>query len=136
MIYYPNEPKELAFDNGYIAKKSGHSRGSTIDLTVVDKSLLKRKVMGKLRFQEDGIDCRQQINIEKTGQLDMGTMYDCMDPWSATNNTEISEKAQKNRKLLVDAMQAQGFTNYSKEWWHFTLKNEPFKDQYFNFPVR
>ena len=135
-IYYPDQPKESAFEDGYIAKKSGHSRGSTVDLTLVDKSLLKRKPFGKLRFEEEAVDCREQKNIEKTAQLDMGTIYDCMDELSATAHPAASSKAKKNREVLVNAMAAAGFVNYSKEWWHFTLKNEPFKDSYFDFPVK
>jgi D-alanyl-D-alanine dipeptidase len=135
-IYYPDQPKELAFEDGYIAKKSGHSRGSTVDLTLVDRSLIKRKSLGQLRFQEEALDCRAQKNIEKTAQLDMGTIYDCMDDLSATSHPGISSKAKKNREILVNAMAAAGFVNYSKEWWHYTLKNEPFKDSYFDFLVQ
>jgi D-alanyl-D-alanine dipeptidase len=135
-IYYPNQPKESAFEDGYIAKKSGHSRGSTVDLTLVDRSLIKQKNRGQLQFQEEALDCRAQKNIEKTAQLDMGTIYDCMDELSATLHPGISSKAKRNREILVNAMAAAGFVNYSKEWWHYTLKNEPFKDSYFDFLVQ
>jgi zinc D-Ala-D-Ala dipeptidase len=135
-IFYPMELKDQLFDKGYIARNSGHSRGSTVDLTLVDLSLINKSRARKLKFQEEAKDCRLQDKIELTAQLDMGTTFDCMDPKAATNFSPLSMKAQKNRKLLVDAMEKNGFINYSQEWWHFRLKNEPFPSQYFDFPVQ
>lgn len=107
--FYPNIQKEFLFSKGYIAKKSGHSRGSTIDLTLANS---------------------------KTGiELDMGTTYDFLDPLSNTANTQVTIEQKKNRALLVKIMEDQNFKNYSKEWWHFSLRVEPFPETYFNFTV-
>lgn len=111
--YYPDFNKRDLFTLGYIAEKSGHSRGSTVDLTIV-----------KLQPNSDHLE------------LDMGTAFDFFGELSHTLNPNISETAKKNRLLLKTLMEEHGFENYHKEWWHFTLKNEPFKDQYFNFPIK
>jgi len=107
-IYYPKIKKSELFPLGYIAERSGHSRGSTVDLTIVDNTTFK--------------------------ELDMGTPYDFFGPESATNFIEITDKQRSNRLLLLETMTRNGFENYSKEWWHYTLKEEPFKD-YFNFII-
>ena len=92
-VYYPNINKSELFDLGYIAYKSGHSRGSTVDVSLIDLS----------------------NNI----QIDMGSIYDFFGPESSTLYSNISEKQQYNRTLLNDIMLNNGFKNYSKEWWHF-----------------
>lgn len=127
-LFYPQEPKEKLFEREYIASRSGHSRGSTIDLTLL------RKTGGS--YNEFAADCRKPRDITSTGQLDMGTMYDCFDPAASTASLDVGEEARKNRQLLKAAMEKHGFTNYAKEWWHYTLRDEPFKDRYFDFPVR
>jgi D-alanyl-D-alanine dipeptidase len=136
-IFYPNEPKESLIERGYISDRSGHSRGSTIDLTIIDNQRLKppAKAWPELQFREEKTDCRSQQNISSTGQLDMGTMFDCFSLRANTLNSEISSASKANRKILLDAMESSGFSNYEKEWWHFTLKDEPFKDAYFDFPI-
>lgn len=107
--YYPKVPKSELFKEGYIAAKSGHTRGSTIDLTIIDL---------------------------KTGEeLDMGSPWDMFDPVSWVKSENISPEQQKNRNLLQKVMLDHGFKNYPQEWWHFTLKNEPFIDTYFDFDV-
>lgn len=130
-FFYPNEDKAKLFKRGYIDSKSGHTRGSTVDLTVV-KKLKPRKWYREIDTQ----DCRSPKNIEATGQLDMGTTYDCMDEMSAGASPKISKQARDNRNLLKAAMERAGFRPYSKEWWHFTLKDEPHKTKYFDFPVK
>ncbi len=109
-MYYPNVDKSKIIPEGYIAEKSGHSRGSTVDLTLVRLS--------------DG------------AELDMGAPFDYFDAISWPSSTEISESAQSNRQLLRGLMVAQGFIPYEAEWWHFTLANEPYPDTYFNVPVQ
>lgn len=107
--YYPKLDKRNLFKLGFIAKKSGHSRGSTIDLTLAYKN---------------------------TGELvDMGSPYDFFGEISYYNTNLINSTQHANRKLLKDAMVKQGFKPYAKEWWHFTLIKEPFPKQYFNFMV-
>jgi len=108
--FYPREEKSQMFERGYIAERSGHSRGATVDLG------LYRLDSGKL--------------------LDMGTGFDFMDERSATEYSLENSQAQQNRMLLRDAMSAQGFKNYAQEWWHYTFKPEPWPDQYFDVPVR
>jgi D-alanyl-D-alanine dipeptidase len=106
--YYPDMEKSRLFSDGYIARHSGHSRGSTVDLTIVSES----------------------------GELDMGTPFDFLSPRSNTSNPNVSAEARKNRALLAAAMSKRGFRPYGKEWWHFTLRGEPYPDSYFDFPVR
>ena len=107
-IYYPKIKKSELFPLGYIAERSGHSRGSTVDLTIVDNTTFK--------------------------ELDMGTPYDFFGPESATNFSGITDEQSFNRLLLLETMTRNGFKNYSKEWWHYTLKEEPFNN-YFNFVI-
>lgn len=107
--YYPEVLKKDLFRLNYIASKSGHSRGSTIDLTLVDEN-------GK--------------------ELDMGSAWDYFGEKSWLSDTSISKLAQSNRKYLRDIMIKYGFKPYNEEWWHFTLKNEPFPDTYFDFVVK
>ncbi len=102
-LYYPDVAKKDLFNDGYIAAKSGHSRGSTVDLTI------------------DG--------------LDMGTPFDFFDPRSHTASQAVTKKQHENRMRLKKVMEENGFQNYAEEWWHYTLKNEPFKARYFHFPV-
>ena len=107
--FYPNLDKRTLFRDGYISSHSGHSRGSTIDMTL---------------SRADGTE------------LDMGTPFDFFSPVSSTADPTVSAAQHANRMLLVAAMRRRGFRNYEKEWWHFTLTPEPFPDTYFNFPVR
>lgn len=108
--YYPDVDKRNLFRDGYIAGRSGHSRGSTLDLTLVRRA--------------DGVE------------LDMGTPYDFFSPRSSPGDKRVSALAQSNRRLLAEAMKRRGFIPYNKEWWHFTLRGEPFPDTYFDFPIR
>ena len=110
--YYPGINKESLFREGYIAIKSGHSRGSTVDLTIV--SIV-------------------QPNAGR--EIDMGSPFDFFDPKSWTNSSDISSDQRASRLLLKIIMEKHGFQPYEKEWWHFTLKDEPFPNTYFDFPV-
>jgi len=110
--YYPDIDKRDLFQLGYIAERSGHSRGSTVDLTLV-----------------------RRIGAA-TVELDMGTPFDFFSPKSWPSDRSVSAEAQANRALLAAAMRRSGFRSYDKEWWHFTLDNEPFPDSYFDFPLR
>jgi len=111
-VYYPRISKERLIPEGYIAQKSGHSRGSTVDLTIIHTS-------------------GEQSEIE----LDMGTAWDYFGPASWVNNTNLSNEQLANRELLQSLMKENGFKPLPEEWWHFTLENEPFPDRYFNFPI-
>ena len=108
-IYYPTVEKKNLFRDGYIAKKSGHSRGSTVDLTIID--------------------------LKSKKELDMGSSFDFFGVVSHVNYEKISTQQRANRMLLNQVMLKHGFKAYAEEWWHFTLKNEPYKKTYFNFDV-
>jgi D-alanyl-D-alanine dipeptidase len=110
--FYPDVDKRDLFRLGYIATRSGHSRGSTIDLTLV------------------------HLAGEKPLPLDMGTRFDFFGRQSWPSARSVGEAAQANRALLAAAMRRGGFVPYDREWWHFTLANEPFPHTYFDFPVR
>jgi D-alanyl-D-alanine dipeptidase len=130
-VFYPDEPKVNLIKRGYIDAKSGHSRASTIDLTLVyTKKFQKKDFILKAKAVTD---CRKSQGVEKSGQVNMGTTFDCFSELAHTANPSVSEEARKNRQILKLAMEKQGFTNYSKEWWHFSLKNEPYKNDYFDF---
>ena len=107
--FYPDVDKRTLFRDGYIASRSGHSRGSTVDLTLA-------RLAG--------------------GELDMGTPFDFFSLKSAPAATSVSPEQRANRMILAGAMQRRGFRPYAKEWWHFTLRNEPFPNSYFDFPIR
>ena len=112
--FYPNIEKSQLISEGYIATKSGHSRGSTIDLTIV-------------RFQ----DPDKAVPLE----LDMGSPFDFFGKKSWTTYPAITPIQRRNRLLLKALMEKHGFVHYSKEWWHFRLRDEPFPNTYFNFPT-
>ncbi len=108
--FYPGLEKRALIPGGYIAEHSGHSRGSTVDLTLFDM---------------------------KTGkEMDMGGPFDFFGELSHTDFDGVTPQQRANRVLLQKLMTARGFAPYSEEWWHFTLKNEPYPDTYFTFPVR
>ncbi len=108
--YYPQHRKECLFELGYIASKSGHSRGSTVDLTLIYLS-------GNKKGQE----------------LDMGGSWDYFGKSSYYDYKLMNRKQKKNRKKLRNIMLLNGFSPYEKEWWHFTLTKEPFPNKYFDF---
>lgn len=108
-VFYPDVDKADLFSQGFIARRSGHSRGSTVDLTLLD---------------------------EKSGRLlDMGGPFDFFGELSHPDFTGVTENQHQHRMLLQSVMGKHGFKPLSTEWWHFTLRNEPFPDTYFNFPV-
>ncbi len=108
--YYPQMDKKNLVPQGYIAEKSGHSRGSTLDLSLV------------------------YLDGEKKGQeVDMGGEWDYFGKRSNYDYPEISPKQKENRALLQKIMIKHGFLPYAEEWWHFTLAKEPFPNQYFDF---
>ena len=107
--FYPELEKDVLFPQGYIAEHSGHSRGSTVDLTLFDMTT------------------RQEV--------DMGGSFDYFGELSHPDYTGITDEQYANRMILRDAMLAHGFKPLDEEWWHFTLAEEPYPDTYFTFPV-
>ena len=107
--FYPELEKQALFARGYIASRSSHSRGSTVDLTLLDMS---------------------------TGrELDMGSPFDLFSERSHPDSRDVTPGQYANRMLLQGAMVRGGFVPFDCEWWHFTLKDEPYPDTYFDFPV-
>lgn len=111
--FHPRIPKDRLFAAGYLAERSGHSRGSTVDLTLV------RRGSG-----------------ERGGAVDMGTPFDCFDPRSHHPGAAgIGTRQRAARQLLRETLAAEGFVPVANEWWHFTYAQEPFPGTYFDFPV-
>ena len=130
--FYPNLDKGQLFAEGYIAQQSGHSRGSTIDLTLVPLGSRQPAVDPNA----NRYDCRAaQFGRYPDNSIDMGSGYDCFDPIANTDSDLVSTTARDNRSLLRSVMVAAGFENYPLEWWHYSLVVEPYPDTYFDFPV-
>lgn len=137
--FYPQVDKSVLFDDGYIAERSGHSRGSTVDLTLVampaDRPAVEPYIPG-----QPLVDCAApQAFRFPDDSIDMGTGFDCFDTLANTMDHRIQGDQHKNRLLLAEGLERQGFINYDKEWWHYTYKpagsGEPYPDTYFDFPV-
>lgn len=131
--FYPDVNKADLFKLGYIDAKSGHSRGSTVDLTI------ERLPLRPAQPYAPGDALRSCtapfFQRYRDGSIDMGTGYDCMDPLSHPG-AEVGAIAGSHRLMLASVMEAYGFKGIKEEWWHFTLRHEPFPKTYFNFPVR
>lgn len=131
--FYPEVDKRYLFRDGYIAEKSGHSRGSTVDLTIVPIPYAPAQTY------DPGAPLRSCENSQSErfadASIDMGTGYDCFSTLSHTLSPEVGAQQRANRLLLKTLMEASGFTNLKEEWWHFTLSAEPYPDSYFDFPV-
>ncbi|OKH72315.1 D-alanyl-D-alanine dipeptidase [Mycobacterium sp. SWH-M1] len=131
--FYPRVDKTTLFADGYIADKSGHSRGSTVDLTLVR---LPAATTAPYVVGQPLADCAAPQPVRfPDNSIDMGTGYDCFDTLSHTFDPRIHGAQLANRLVLKDALEAQGFEFYDSEWWHFTLADEPYPDTFFDFPV-
>ena len=110
--YYPELDKESLFKEGYLIDRSSHSRGSAVDITIV--------------------------SLHKTDpkELDMGTDWDFFGPDSWPQSFTVTPQQRANRMFLSHMMRKHGFRPHEKEWWHFTLENEPYPDQYFDTPIQ
>jgi len=111
--HYPHLDKRVLLGD-YIAPRSGHSRGATMDLTLMQ------------------CDARD----EHCAPLDMGTPFDYFDPLANTDNPDVTPAQRAHRDLLREAMRRGGFRNYAFEWWHYTLEPEPAPDTYYDLPIR
>lgn len=111
--FYPTVPKSELFERGYIAAKSSHSRGSTVDCTIAEWN----------------------DSLQQYVELDMGSPFDYFDPVSWPSDTTISDEARRNRMTLQNIMVAHGFAPYPQEWWHFTLENEPYPETFFDVEI-
>jgi zinc D-Ala-D-Ala dipeptidase len=106
--FYPSMEKAVLFTDGYISNKSRHSRGSTVDLTIVD---------------------------DNGGEIDMGGYFDMLDTISNYDTNQITDKQHENREYLRSIMEEAGYDSIRTEWWHFQLREEPYKDTYFDFDI-
>lgn len=107
--YYPGLKAEELFTQGYLLARSSHSRGSTVDLTLV--------------------------SLDQSTELDMGSQFDFFGTRSWIDSTDVSPQARANRLLLREVMERHGFVPFHHEWWHFTLADEPYPDTYFDIPI-
>lgn len=107
-VYFPRVDRRALIDGGYIAQRSGHSNGYTVDLILTDAA---------------------------GTELDMGTPFDFFDPKAHTDSKDISRAAAKRRRILVAAMSSGGFVNYSREWWHFSLRQRPAQARSHDFDI-
>jgi len=131
--FYPTVNKSNLFTDGYIAEKSGHSRGSTIDLTIVPIPLPSQP---EFDF-ENQCECFESTEKRfKDNSIDMGTGFDCFNELSHTENPALNPQQRANRLLLKSLMDKYGFKNLAEEWWHFTLRAEPFPKTYFDFEIK
>ncbi|WP_454634333.1 M15 family metallopeptidase [Bradyrhizobium cenepequi] len=129
--YNPAFSKTALFRLGYIATRSGHSSGAALDLTLVD---LAADNSGKFDPARDYADCTASVEKRAPeGSIDMGTGYDCSDVKAHTAAPSINAAQRRWRRMLVAAMARQGFVNYSKEWWHFSLPGAG--GQAYDFPI-
>lgn len=108
--FYPEEKKENLFSNGFIATRSGHSRGSTVDVTLYD--------------------------VRNECDVDMGGTFDYFGYRSYPSYPNLTEQQKNNRNLLRSVMLKNGFRGIDTEWWHYTLNNEPYPTTYFNFDIK
>ncbi|MEU6496976.1 M15 family metallopeptidase [Streptomyces sp. NPDC046984] len=131
--FYPQVDKARLFTDGYIAEKSGHSRGSTMDLTIVRLPAWPTR---PYRPGEPLVSCHApRAERFPDNSVDMGTGFDCFDTLAHTDDPRIVGEQRANRQLLKGTLESLGFVNLAEEWWHYTYKPEPYPDTYFDFPV-
>jgi D-alanyl-D-alanine dipeptidase len=131
--FYPTIKKRDLLRKAYIGARSGHSRGSSVDLTIVPLPASEEPA-----YQQGDVLHECYLPAGKRFQdnsLDMGTGFDCFHELSHTMNRKTEKKHMRNRLLLKNTMEKHGFKNYAREWWHFTLRREPFPKTYFDFAV-
>lgn len=129
--FYPRVDKAKVFDLGYVASKSGHSRGSTVDISLIKNDKKISKIVPEERKYSDGM----KMYYLNDGTEDFGSSFDLFDVASHYENNLITKEQQEKRFYLKNIMDSCGFNNYKEEWWHFTLRNEPFPETYFDFSV-
>ncbi|WP_430501524.1 M15 family metallopeptidase [Micromonospora trifolii] len=131
--FYPDVAKSKLFADGYIGAPTAHSRGSTLDLTLVDDPAASQP---PYRVGQPLVACtapRGQRFADNS--IDMGTGFDCFDPRAHTADSRVTGTARDNRRLLQRLMTDAGFVNYDREWWHYSLRDEPYPDTFFAAPV-
>lgn len=130
--FYPRIDKSTLFDVGYLAKKSSHSRGSTVDLSLIERDKNLHPAIASKRILNDGME----IVYLDDGTIDMGSSFDLFDLASHDGSDLISKECAARRTYMKKVMESCNFKPFHGEWWHFTMSGEPFPDTYFNFPVQ
>jgi D-alanyl-D-alanine dipeptidase len=135
--FYPRTDKQRLFALGYLATRSAHSRGSTVDLGLVPSSFSRSPPVPLPALKPLALKPCTLPKGERLGDgtIDLGTGYDCLDAFGSTSNASVGEVARRNRQILKSYMVKVGFRPYAREWWHFELINEPFNRQGFDFEV-
>jgi zinc D-Ala-D-Ala dipeptidase len=129
-MHNPVVPRSELLPRGYIAARSGHSRGSTVDLTLIPAGPRRRP-------SAVPSDCRSiEGPLAPDGSLNMGTTFDCFDDRAHADDARVTPGARRNRRLLREVMEKHGFVPYQQEWWHFTLAKEPFPQTAFDFEIQ
>jgi len=122
--YFPQTRRDRLIAEGYVGRQSAHARGSTVDIA-----------LAPLGGAPAGPHAAAPCSRHDRQTVDFGTAFDCFHPFSRTASKKIAPSAQTARRQLLALMEKAGFKNYPAEWWHFTLKNEPFPRTSFDFPV-
>jgi D-alanyl-D-alanine dipeptidase len=131
--FYPSVEKRNLVADGYLAARSGHSRGSTVDLTIVPRT---RSAPPPFDSAEPLRSCESSRELRfPDDSLDMGTGYDCFSTRSHAASPAVGAEQRANRLLLATLMEMNGFQQLPEEWWHFTLAEEPYPETYFDFPI-
>lgn len=131
--FYPRTDKDKLFAQGYIARRSGHSRGSTVDVGIVPVDFSSAPPPNPTQPLKPCTSPRGERFED--GTIDFGTGYDCLDVLATTSNAAVGAIGRRNRQTLRSYMQGAGFRPYAREWWHFQLINEPFDGGGFDFEV-
>lgn len=129
--YYPRIDKKTLFEQGYMAEFSSHNRGSTVDITLIPLLQKPQAIKPIPRKFLDGFE----FWFLDDGTVDMGSSFDLFDKASHYENNLITDNHKKQREYLRAIMAQAGFEHYPEEWWHFTLKNEPYPETYFDFLI-
>lgn len=132
--FYPTVDKKNLFRDGYIAERSSHSRGNTVDLSIVQLPPADQPefILGVTEQKQCFLPANERF---ADNSIDMGTGFDCFHELSHPENPSLNTQQRLNRLLLKTLMEKHGFTYYDKEWWHFTLADEPYPDTFFDFVV-
>ncbi|MDH5178828.1 MAG: M15 family metallopeptidase [Gammaproteobacteria bacterium] len=130
--FYPHIAKADLVKLGYIAKRSGHSRGDSIDVTITALPVAAQPAVDIVAQQSCTADHALRYG---DNSLDMGSGYDCFDTLSNTEDPRVGDAQMKNRLLLREVLEKAGFKNYKKEWWHFTYKGKTGKKSFHNFVI-
>ena len=131
--FYPRVPKDRIFREGYLLERSGHSRGSTIDLTVISLPPQPQETYKEGdKLRDCGLPAGRRFG---DNTLDFGTGYDCFDALANVDNPRMSVDQKTKRLMLRALMEKHGFKPYPPEWWHFTLRDEPYPETFFDFEI-